>query len=68
MLDRLCLALPNPDPDWVSDCQTGNFHTRLWEAHLLASFREQGLLVTQDYQSQIFASRTDRAVRPGSKQ
>jgi hypothetical protein len=54
MLNQLYLALPNPDPNWASDCQTGNFHTRLWEAHLLASFREQGLLVTQDYQSPDF--------------
>ena len=46
-LNQLYLALPNPDKNWVSDCQTGNFHTRLWEAQLLASFREQGLLVTQ---------------------
>lgn len=54
MLNQLYLALPNPDPNWASDCQTGNFHTRLWEAHLLGSFREQGLLVTQDFQSPDF--------------
>lgn len=54
MLNQLYLALPNPDQNWASDCQTGNFHTRLWEAHLLASFREQGLLVTQDYRSPDF--------------
>jgi len=54
MLNQLYLALPNPDQNWASDCQTGNFHTRLWEAHLLASFREQGLLVTQDYPSPDF--------------
>jgi len=54
MLSQLYLALPNPDQNWASDCQTGNFHTRLWEAQLLASFREQGLLVTQDYQSPDF--------------
>ncbi len=54
MLNQLYLALPNPDQNWASDCQTGNFHTRLWEAHLLASFREQGLLVTQDYLSPDF--------------
>lgn len=47
MLNQLYLALPSPDVNWVPDCQTGNFHTRLWEAHLLAIFREQGLLVTQ---------------------
>jgi hypothetical protein len=54
MLNQLYLALPNPDQNWASDCQTGNFHTRLWEAHLLASFREQGLLVTQDCKSPDF--------------
>ena len=47
MLHQLYLALPNPDRNWAADCQTVNFHTRLWEAQLLASFREQGLLVTQ---------------------
>lgn len=54
MLNQLYLAMPNPDPNWASDCQTDNFHTRLWEAQLLASFREQGLLVTQDYPSPDF--------------
>lgn len=54
MLNQLYLALPNPDPNWASDCQTGNFHTRLWEAHLLASFREQGLSVTQEHSSPDF--------------
>lgn len=54
MLNQLYLAMPNPDPNWARDCQTGNFHTRLWETLLLASFREQGLLVTQDYPSPDF--------------
>ncbi len=54
MLNQLYLALPNPDDNWASDCRTENFHTRLWEALLLASFREQGLLVTQDHPSPDF--------------
>jgi hypothetical protein len=54
MLNQLYLALPRPDKNWASDCQTTNFHTRLWEAQLLASFREQGLLVTQPYESPDF--------------
>lgn len=53
-LNQLYLALPRPDRNWVSDCQTTNFHTRLWEAQLLASFREQGLLVEQPYESSDF--------------
>lgn len=53
-LNQLYLAMPNPDKNWVGDCQTGNFHTRLWEAQLLASFREQGLLVTQPHPSPDF--------------
>ena len=53
-LNQLYLALPRPDRNWVSDCQTKGFHTRLWEAHLLACFREQGLLVTQPYESPDF--------------
>jgi hypothetical protein len=53
-LQQLYLALPKPDRNWVSDCQTRNFHTRLWEAQLLASFREQGLLVTQPHESPDF--------------
>ncbi|WP_217907903.1 hypothetical protein [Parasphingorhabdus flavimaris] len=42
MLNQLYLSLPAPDKNWAGDCQTRNFHTRLWEAQLLASFREQG--------------------------
>ena len=53
-LNQLYLALPAPDKNWASDCQTANFHTRLWEAQLLASFREQGLLVEQPYESPDF--------------
>jgi len=53
-LNQLYLALPRPDRNWVSDCQTTNFHTRLWEAQLLASFREQGLLVEQPFESPDF--------------
>jgi hypothetical protein len=34
LLNQVYLALPNPDRSWAGDCQTGNFHTRLWEAHL----------------------------------
>jgi hypothetical protein len=54
MLNQLYLAMPNPDDNWASDCRTENFHTRLWEALLLASFREQGLLVSQDHPSPDF--------------
>lgn len=54
LLNQVYLALPNPDKNWAGDCQTGNFHTRLWEAQLLASFREQGLLVTQPHPSPDF--------------
>lgn len=53
-LNQLYLAMPRPDRNWVSDCQTTNFHTRLWEAQLLASFREQGLLVEQPFESPDF--------------
>lgn len=52
--NQLYLALPKPDRNWVSDCQTNNFHTRLWEAQLLASLREQGLLVEQPFESPDF--------------
>lgn len=54
MLNQLYLALPNPDANWAADCQTSNFHTRLWEAQLLGCFREQGLLVTQPFESPDF--------------
>ena len=53
-LNQLYLALPKPDKNWASDLQTANFHTRLWEAQLLASMREQGLLVTQPHDSPDF--------------
>lgn len=54
VLNQIYLALPNPDPNFVSDFQTANFHTRLWELYLLACFREQGLEVSQDYTSPDF--------------
>lgn len=54
MLNQLYLAMPNPDQNWARDCQTGNFHTRLWEAYLLACFREQGLRVEQPFPSPDF--------------
>lgn len=54
ILNQLYLAMPNPDDNWASDCRTENFHSRLWEALLLASFREQGLLVTQAHPSPDF--------------
>lgn len=54
LLNQLYLSLPRPDRNWAGDCPTGNFHTRLWEAQLLASFREQGLLVTQPYEAPDF--------------
>ena len=54
VLNQLYLAMPNPDENCASECRTENFHTRLCEALLLASFREQGLLVTQDHPSPDF--------------
>lgn len=54
LLNQLYLALPNPDRNWAGDCQTDNFHTRMWEAQLLATFREQGVLVTQPHPSPDF--------------
>lgn len=54
LLNQLYLSLPKPDRNWAADCQTENFHTRLWEAQLLASFREQGILVTQSFESPDF--------------
>ena len=54
LLNQTYLALPDPDDNWASDCQTSNFHTRLWEAQLLASFREQGMLVSQPHASPDF--------------
>ena len=54
VLNQVYMALPRPDPNWASDARGQNFHTRLWEAHLLASFREQGLLVEQPYDAPDF--------------
>lgn len=53
-LNQAYLALPRPDRNWVGDFQTKNFHTRMWEAMLIASFREQGVLVTQPVESPDF--------------
>ncbi|CAN7805737.1 hypothetical protein LJR267_010648 [Paraburkholderia hospita] len=54
LLNQVYLALPTPDANWARDFQTVNFHTRMWELHLLACFREQGLLVTQPQVSPDF--------------
>jgi hypothetical protein len=54
LFNQLYLALPKPDENWTGDFQTDNFHTRMWEAHLLACFREQGMLVTQPCRSPDF--------------
>jgi hypothetical protein len=48
------LALPKPDANFVTDFQTGNFSSRLFELYLLACFREQGLIVRQDHASPDF--------------
>lgn len=48
------LALPNPDPNFVTDFQTNNFASRLFELYLLACFREQDVRVRQDHVSPDF--------------
>ncbi|GAA0598148.1 hypothetical protein [Caenispirillum bisanense] len=53
------LALPNPDANFVSDFQTSNFASRLFELYLLACFREQGLRVQQDHVSPDFLIEKD---------
>ncbi|MBS1095256.1 hypothetical protein [Gluconobacter wancherniae] len=48
------LALPNPDENFVTDLQTSNFSSRLFELYLLACFREQGIVVQQNHVSPDF--------------
>ncbi|EJC64767.1 hypothetical protein Rleg5DRAFT_1538 [Rhizobium leguminosarum bv. viciae WSM1455] len=60
-LGECYLALPNPDPNFVSDFQTNNFASRLFELYLLACFREQGLVVRQDHVSPDFWIEKDGA-------
>jgi hypothetical protein len=55
------LALPNPDANFVTDLQTNNFASRLFELYLLACFREQGLIVRQEYVSPDFLIEKDGA-------
>ena len=62
VLNQLYLALPRPDKHWAADCQTKNFHTRIWEAQLLAAFREQGLLVTQPFENPDFRIQNRRGI------
>jgi len=47
-------AMPNPDDNFVSDLQTDNFASRLFELYLLAALREQGATVSQEYDSPDF--------------
>lgn len=53
------LALPNPDANFVSDFQTNNFASRLFELYLFSCFREQGLNVRQDHVSPDFLIEKD---------
>lgn len=53
------LALPKPDANFVTDLQTSNFASRLFELYLLACFREQGLIVRQDHVSPDFRIEKD---------
>lgn len=55
------LALPKPDANFVTDLQTNNFASRLFELYLLACFREQGLIVRQDHVSPDFLIEKDGA-------
>lgn len=55
------LALPNPDANFVTDLQTNNFASRLFELYILACFREQGLVVRQDHISPDFWIEKDGA-------
>ncbi len=55
------LALPNPDANFVTDLQTNNFASRLFELYLLACFREQGLMIRQDHVSPDFWIERDGA-------
>ncbi len=47
------LAMPNPDPNFVSDMRN-QCEARLWELYLFACFREQGVRVSQDLPSPDF--------------
>jgi hypothetical protein len=51
---EIYLAMPNPDDNFVSDFQTENFDSRLFELYLLAAFREQGVAVEQQKVSPDF--------------
>src|ERR1700733_10308727 len=53
-IGEIYLAMPNPDDNFVSDFQTTNFDSRLFELYLLATFREQGVTVLQDHESPDF--------------
>jgi hypothetical protein len=56
---EIYLAMPNPDDNFVSDFQTTNFDSRLFELYLLAAFREQGVTVLQEHESPDFHIRRD---------
>jgi len=56
------LALPKPDANFVTDLQTANFASRLFELYLFACFREQGLIVRQNHVSPDFEIEKDGAI------
>lgn len=46
--------MPDSDDNFVSDLETENFDSRLFELYLLAAFREQGVSVSQEHDSPDF--------------
>jgi hypothetical protein len=53
-------AMPSPDDNFVSDFQTANFDSRLFELYLLAVFRQQGIRVSQNQVSPDFHIERER--------
>jgi hypothetical protein len=51
---EIYFAMPNPDDNFVTDFQTENFDSRLFELYLFACFREQGATVSQEHESPDF--------------
>lgn len=52
-------ALPNPDPHFVKEFQTGGFDARIWELYLFAYLRASGLTVRRPFDSPDFLASHD---------
>ena len=58
-IEEIYLAMENPDENFAKDFQTDGFDARLWELYLFASFKEQGIKISQNLPAPDFCLSRD---------